>query len=410
MQSDLPSRARVEQVYQLVFLFEFIMVVAGTRTQTLIPFSQCHPHCGESFMNSNATPISIPKLTRRDVLHLGAAGLITSTCLGSSESPVTRDAFRCIFINLVGGPSHIDTWDPKPNAPLEYRGPFKAIRTSIPGMQFTELFPRLAQQAHLLAVVRSVFHQEPPIHETGLQLVQQGKLGQSPHVVKELPAKQESLLIPRQIENTGVELSRGQDGFRSIAPSTALRLGKETNKMQEAYGQHAFGQSCLLARQAIEQGHQHVVINMFNTVYDSLSWDCHADGASLNTTLQDYKNTVAPMFDATFTTLIADLEQRGLLSSTLVVACGEFGRSPKINLRGGRDHWTGVWSVLFAGGGVRGGQVIGSSDRLGMEPASRPVHASAIANTVRYAAGLRTTTAQPYGEPITELFSSRSSS
>lgn len=361
-------------------------------------------------MNSNAIQRSIPQLTRRNVLHLGAASLVTSTCLGSTTSTVTREAFRCIFINLVGGPSHIDTWDPKPNAPVDYRGPFKAIRTSIPGIQFTELFPRMARQAHRFAVVRSVFHAEPPIHESGLQLVQQGQNGQHQHVLNQLPSKNHNLLIPGMIENTGVDLSRGQDGFNSTHLTSSLTLERESSRTRDAYGRHAFGQSCLLARQAIEHEHRHVAINMFSTVYDSLSWDCHADGASLNTTLKDYQNTVAPMFDATFTTLISDLEQRGLLSSTLVVACGEFGRSPRINLRGGRDHWTGVWTALFAGGGVRGGQVIGSSDSLGMEPASRPVHASAIANTVRYAAGLQTICQYEYGGPIIELFGNRISS
>lgn len=361
-------------------------------------------------MSSNASVKPLPDFSRRDVLHLGAASLFTSTCLGSTETTVPRETFRCIFINLVGGPSHIDTWDPKPDAPSEYRGPFKAIATSVPGIQFTELFPRMARLTHRLALVRSVFHAEPPIHESGLQLVQQGRTGQHQHVLNQLPSNRNNLLIPGMIENTGVDLSRGQDDFEFASLPASVNLERESYKTRDAYGHHGFGQSCLLARQAIENGHRHVAINMFSTVYDSLSWDCHADGASLNTTLHDYQNAVAPMFDATFATLISDLEQRGLLSSTLVVACGEFGRSPRINLRGGRDHWTGVWTALFAGGGVRGGQVIGSSDRLGMEPASRPVHASAIANTVRYAAGLQTISQYEFGGPITELFRNRSSS
>jgi uncharacterized protein (DUF1501 family) len=143
---------------------------------------------------------------------------------------------------------------------------------------------------------------------------------------------------------------------------------------------------------------------MFNTVFDTLSWDCHADGGALGTTLLDYRDFVCPMFDFAFSALVLDLESRGLLGRTLIVATGEFGRSPKINWRGGRDHWTRVWTALFAGGGVRGGQVIGGSDRLGREPRDRPVHAGAIANTILHAAELPWTASYRHAEPIYELF------
>ncbi|MFQ3651995.1 MAG: DUF1501 domain-containing protein, partial [Gemmataceae bacterium] len=127
-------------------------------------------------------------------------------------------------------------------------------------------------------------------------------------------------------------------------------------------------------------------------------WDCHADGGSLASTLADYRRSVCPSFDTACAALLDDLQERGLLASTLVVAMGEFGRTPHLNRRGGRDHWAGVWSVLLAGGGIRGGQVYGSSDAQGGEPKNQPVHAAQIAETIRYALGL------PAKQPVRELF------
>jgi uncharacterized protein (DUF1501 family) len=154
----------------------------------------------------------------------------------------------------------------------------------------------------------------------------------------------------------------------------------------------------------VEQGASFVTVNMFDSVYNTLSWDCHADGAALNVRLSDYREHLGPMFDLAFSSLLLDLESRGLLQKTLVVATGEFGRSPRINLRGGRDHWTRAWTAIFAGGGVKGGQVIGGTDRLGREPLDRPVHASAIANTILFAADLSPSVQYRNGEPIRELF------
>src|SRR5439155_6996552 len=111
-------------------------------------------------------------------------------------------------------------------------------------------------------------------------------------------------------------------------------------------------------------------------------WECHAAGGWLSASLDGYGETLCPMFDLAYSALLEDLRQRGLLENTLVVAMGEFGRTPQLNNRGGRDHWPGVWSVLFAGGRVRGGQVIGASDRSGAEPRDRPVSPAEIAATV----------------------------
>jgi uncharacterized protein (DUF1501 family) len=127
---------------------------------------------------------------------------------------------------------------------------------------------------------------------------------------------------------------------------------------------------------------------MFDTVFNEITWDCHADGGALAVTLDDYKNILCPMFDTAYTALLSDLKERGLLDSTLVLAMGEFGRTPHLNGRGGRDHWPGVWSVLFAGAGVQGGQVVGSSDRIGGEPKDRPTSPAEVAATVYRALGV----------------------
>ena len=135
-------------------------------------------------------------------------------------------------------------------------------------------------------------------------------------------------------------------------------------------GRHSARAACWPAR-LVESGVRVVTVNMFETVFDRVTWDCH--GASPFSTFDDYASEVLPTFDRAFAALLDDLERSGRLDSTLVVAAGEFGRTPRINASGGRDHWPGVWSVALAGGGVRGGQVVGSSDHHAAEPADRPV-------------------------------------
>ena len=179
-------------------------------------------------------------------------------------------------------------------------------------------------------------------------------------------------------------------------------------------GRNTFGQSCLLARRLVEHGVRLVTVNMFDTVFNEMTWDCHADGGALCTTLQDYCDILCPIFDRAYAALLEDLQQRGLLDRTLVLAMGEFGRTPRLNPRGGRDHWPGVWSVLFAGGGVRGGQVVGASDRTGAEPRDRPVSAAEVAASVYKALGIDPRTRVPSADgqalplvdanPVGELF------
>jgi uncharacterized protein (DUF1501 family) len=194
----------------------------------------------------------------------------------------------------------------------------------------------------------------------------------------------------------------------------AFDIHAERDEVRGRYGRNTFGQSCLLARRLVEHGVRLVTVNMFDTVFNEITWDCHADGGSLAVNLNDYKETLCPMFDLAYTALLEDLKQRGVLDNTLVVAMGEFGRTPQLNPRGGRDHWPGVWSVLFAGAGVRGGQVIGASDRTGAEPRDRPITPAEIAATVYKGLGIDLNTRLPgpdsrpmplvEAEPVDELF------
>src|SRR5262249_44778794 len=169
---------------------------------------------------------------------------------------------------------------------------------------------------------------------------------------------------PTPIENTGVSVGHGQGaGYlgAEFEPHGLWSFG--CGLADERYGKNPFGEACHTARCLIEESStRFVTVNMFDTVFNKVTWDCHADGGSLATTLGDYRDTLCPMFDMAYTALIEDLHQRGLLESTLVVAMGEFGRTPQINPRGGRDHWPGCRSVLFARGGVHRGQVVGASD------------------------------------------------
>lgn len=401
-------------------------------------------------------------VSRREFLRIGAlaAGSLTLSLPELAAVSPSAEPKRCIWINLLGGPSQLDTWDPKPDAPSDIRGPFKAIPTNVPGIRISEHFPRMAQIAHRYTLVRSVHHDAAPIHETGLQLLQTGHLAEEgatfPHLGAELPSW---MMVPGPITSTGVNVSHGQTagwmgddreamrlpteagqilwrlndfnarhgldptrlssshalldsvdkvqdayekaldaGAREVSgldllfnskTKEALSLGKETNCIKARYGLNTFGQSCLLARRLVERGVRLVTVNMFDTVYDALSWDCHADGSSLNVRLEDYATKLCPMFDQAFTGLIYDLNRHGLLEKTLVIATGEFGRTPRLNLRGGRDHWPHVWTAILAGGGIPGGQVIGSSDAHAAEPKDKPMHARELHALVRKQLGVK---------------------
>jgi uncharacterized protein (DUF1501 family) len=412
-------------------------------------------------------------MTRRDFLHAGAIAPLGLTLAGLNRAKAVAgkdDDVNCIMLFLVGGPSQLDTFDPKPKAPAEVRGPFTAAQTNITGMQISEIFPKMTKHADKFSIIRSVYHTATAVHDTGHQMMQTGRLFtggvEQPHIgcalgyLKggrgELPAH---VLLPRPIGRTGGNLPHGHTagylgkpydpfilnadpnapGFKvpdllppdyitgiraerrqklraavdgeigafeangaakqlddnfalayklmsSAKARDAFALEKEPEKMRDRYGRTRFGQSCLMARRLIEAGVRFVTVNMFETVFDEVTWDIH--GSRPFTDVQQMAKEVAPNFDTAYSALLEDLGERGLLSNTMIVALGEFGRTPKINPAGGRDHHPGVWSILLGGGPIKGGQVIGESDELGYAPKSRPVTPGEVAATLYKGLGL----------------------
>jgi hypothetical protein len=443
-------------------------------------------------------------LRRRDFLHAGCLsflGLGLPQVLGLQAQGAVEDDKKdvnCIHLMLVGGPSQLDTWDPKPNAPVEIRGPYKAIRTNVPGIEISENFPRMARHADKYALIRSLYHTAAAVHDTGHQMMQTGRLFQGgieyPNmgsVLAKLKGPKGDVpphvLMPRPIGNTGGNMPHGQNaGFlgKSFDPFvlnadpsdpnfkvpdmlppdylTALRvdrrrdwremidksvsmfetsqdarlldttfhqaytlmssqkareafeLHREPQATREKYGMNRFGQSCLLARRLVEAGVRFVTINMFETVFDEITWDIH--GSKPFSPISCYRDLVGPMFDMAYSSLLDELSQRGLLTKTMVLATGEFGRTPKVNPAGGRDHWPQCWTILMAGGGIKGGQVVGSSDDIGSAPKDRPTTPAQVAATVFRGLGIDLATELPGAgnrpiplvdrgvEPISELF------
>jgi uncharacterized protein (DUF1501 family) len=329
----------------------------------------------------------VSQLNRRSFLKAGAAaGLATLPGLARAL-PRKTTAERCVLISLVGGPSQLDTWDPKPTAPSDYRSPFAPIPTRIPGVHFTDLFPKLAAMADQLAVIRTVTHPHAPVHEFGLQLLNTGRLFRdgpaAPHVGTTLVKKYDFAQLSSDVTvDCGIPIPVGLES-RRVTPG-------------------GFADQCKAVVDSLERGVKFLAVPMYRTVFDAVTWDCHADGGALASDLGDYRDTVAPLFDSAFTGLLKDLSDRGLLDSTLVIACGEFGRTPKRNAMGGRDHWTGCWTALVAGGGVQGGRVIGESDAVAGEPKDRPVQLADLTVTVGYAFGKDIPGCT--GKPVTELF------
>ena len=166
----------------------------------------------------------------------------------------------------------------------------------------------------------------------------------------------------------------------------AFDLNQEPISVRERYGMHRFGQCCLLSRRLVEAGVRFVTINTFLTVFDEISWDIH--GSKPFTSIEGMKNVVAPMYDQGYSALIEDLHQRGLLDDTLVCNLAEFGRTPKVNPAGGRDHWPQCFTVYFAGGGVQGGRIVGASDPIGAVPVDRPTEPPEVVATIFHSLGL----------------------
>lgn len=442
--------------------------------------------------------------TRREVLRVGGLSALgftladwnrAATAGATASRPKAKSV---ILIFNCGGPSHIDLWDMKPDAPAEIRGEFKPIPTNVSGIRISELMPRLAKMADKYAIIRSVHHNQSQ-HNTGMYwstvgrpyaidstlinpsrndypsfgtlvgwLAQQngyngalppyvitpfphcdstvyitpgqygGMLGNryDPFVLNsdpnksnfKLPSlepvagvtidrmrKRQSLLENldvgiRAMENQAMrDLDLAQQKAFSLVTSPDVRrafdLSQEPDKVRDRYGRHSWGQSHLLARRLIEAGSKFVT-----TVNgQSIVWDTHKDN------FNGHKNRLVPPMEKAYATLLEDLEERGLLDETLVIWMGDFGRTPKINADAGRDHWPQCYSMVLAGGGIKGGQVIGESDATAAYPTSRPVTPADIHATVFHALGFdpHATTypsldARPIplseGQPILEFF------
>lgn len=369
-------------------------------------------------------------VSRREFLRYGSAGGLGVWGLSLAEAAAAGHAKparrSCIFIVLTGGPSHLETFDPKPDAPSNIRGPFLPIPTTVPGLWLSETLPHLSQRAELFSVLRSLTHDNAALHETGLQLIQTGRLAQRrsvPPTIGSVVASRAQysgdlapfVMLPGPLHETGIRAERGQSAgvlgaewnaraFRlnqSDTPTASTEVPENSAAWQAVqnfsaesaatrlkYGSSEFGRNCLAARRLIEHGVPFVTINMFDSLVNRITWDCHAGGAESPTRLEDYRDTVCPQFDVGLSALLEDLHQRGLLNSTLVVAVGEFGRTPKLNRQGGRDHWTGAWSALLAGCGFPGGQVLGATDPHGASPINRPIHPAELVATIYAALGI----------------------
>ena len=443
-------------------------------------------------------------LRRRDFLHAGslsALGLSLNSLFGLKAQGAVdgKQDVNCIMLMLVGGPSQLDTWDMKPDAPVEIRGPYKPIKTNVPGIEISENFPRMAKHADKYSILRSMYHTAAAVHDSGHQMMQTGRIFQGgiehPHigcVLGKLKGPNGDVpphvLLPRPIGNTGGNMPHGQNAgylgksfdpfvlnadpsdpnFRvpdmlppdylsalrvdrrrnwramvdksvsmfetsqdaRLLDSTfqqaytlmssqkardAFELHREDSAVREKYGMNRFGQSCLLARRLVEAGVRFVTINMFETVFDEITWDIH--GSKPFSPISCYRDLVGPMFDMAYSSLLEDLGQRGLLSNTMVVAFGEFGRTPKVNPAGGRDHWPQCWSILMGGGPLKGGKIVGASDDIGAAPKDRPTTPAEVAATIYKGLGIDPHAELPGAqgrpiplvdrgfEPIEELFS-----
>ena len=351
----------------------------------------------------------LERINRRDLLKasaLSAAGISASVMPGVRPAAAAGPrAKHCILLFLNGGPSHLDTWDPKPEAPAEYRGEFRAIPTSVDGLQICEHLPRLARLAQHYAIVRTVTGTEEN-HERARRLILGRELDhpdRTPtHASFGAPAY---VAIPRVLQSDGIALAdagtlpleAGEPGSRvlpfaepettlrhqrapfhtggnhsyfsaasedrsELSPSTrkALDLERESIASRRQYGGGSLGKSCLTSRRLVEAGTRLITISHGG-------WDTHGGN------FPALRDRQLPPLDQALSALLTDLEDRGLLSETLVVCLGEFGRSPRINRNGGRDHHAAAHSVLLAGGGIRVGQVLGSTDALGKRPINRPV-------------------------------------
>jgi hypothetical protein len=405
---------------------------------------------------------------------MGVPSLWTAQSRGASPAGPTK-AKSVVLVFLTGAPSHLDTFDLKPEAPVEIRGDFRQIATKTPGVAICEHLPGMAARADKLAVVRSMTHGLPshehathmmltginvlppgsthmasrsdwPCYASGLDFVQPrqdgvpsgvnlptylnngyGFSGQNGGVlgpkfdpwqitadpssdrfrVDELAlpvgltiekiGRRRALLDEVDAQAIAVERLGTSRAFHGIQDKAftmltsgrvkrAFELDREDPRLRDRYGRHLFGQSLLLSRRLIQSGVPIVQANMGSMN----NWDTHVDNCG------QLKTRLLPPLDQGVSAFLDDLEAQGLLDETLVVIVGEFGRTPRIgqsstndaSQRTGRDHWAGVFSAVFAGGGVRGGQVLGRSDKIGAYPATRGYFPADLGATVYRALGI----------------------
>jgi hypothetical protein len=434
-------------------------------------------------------------LNRRSFLQLGVAGMaslgLPQILRARADSPPPAGGTRntsVILLWLDGGPGHMDMYDMKPDAPEEYRGIWRPIRTRVPGMDITELYPKQARYTDKFSIVRSLHHNTgdhfagghrmlttkdmgvsgannagrfpgigaivarevgprrpgmpayvgvPSAYSIGLSPgyfganflghrynpFQTGGDPNSPNFRVENLNLANGLSLPRLEDRRGLVRhfdtarrqleshpdSQAMDRFSQEAyefvtgPNAreAFSLEREEPRLRDLYGHHQWGQSTLLARRLVEAGATFVTV-LF------AGWDHHWD-------LQAGYENYLPKVDSCVSALFHDLDQRGLLDTTLVMLCGEFSRTPRMNdgRNGGptqlgtpgRDHWGDSMFCLMGGGGVKGGRIIGSTDRLGQRPASRPVTPSNIHATIYQVLGIdpRLHLMDPVGRPVAVL-------
>ncbi len=408
--------------------------------------------------------------TRRNMLKMFSAsilGMPISNLLAATPRKGGTAEHVILFWNS-GGMSHLDTWDPKPGRPVQ--GEFNPIKTSVPGMEISEIFPELAKQMHNAALIRSIrgtngdhgraqyelqtgFNQAPNVMHPGLGSIvvhERDPLGDLPAYISisgnparagYLGQQCEAYYVGRPGEKDpylafpeGIHHARGKKRLEILArmnartsdqlgasklkaSETALKdaialmespalkafeLNEENPATVERYGNTEFGRGALLARRLVEKGVRFVQVNRGG-------FDNHG------TIFEAMRNHGATM-DPALASLLSDLKANGLLSKTLVLVLSEFGRTPRINDGGGRDHWARVFSAFMAGGGIKGGTIIGASDEDGMDPAERPVKPFDLHATVCHALGIDhnreiiTQQGRPMrllrkdGQPIRELF------
>lgn len=311
-------------------------------------------------------------LSRRDLLRLGAAA--AGACAPRRERPPRADSV--ILLWLDGGPSALETFDPRPEAPSPWGARMPAIPTTVPGLKVSAALPRMARRMHRLALLRAVSHMEDS-HERACHLVLTGRSlehGRAAPSLLDLSARQlrPAGQAPATVCVARAEFACGFAGAPLLSPEP---LGRAAPPGQRArFGRTAVGTGCLAALALVRAGARFVAVGQ-------PGWDAHAEGAAAAI------RRLALELDRALAALLDSLEEHGLLERTLVVCTGEFGRAPRLNPLGGRDHWPAAGFALLAGAGVPGGRVVG---RVGADgrPAERAVSPQELAATVCARLGL----------------------